>query len=185
MKNFAFSKMWAKGLTFCWVGMVALWGCGNTSKNTAEDNSEDSIVYNYSLSLMGITVQGNSQDDVISKLIEQTDEFDYYDDERTGIKRVMFCRVPFGLNLKSEQTNGVTTITNITLITSHQSKADFEAIKSGISKRLGNPDIEDCEDEIEIDGRFYGRCSWYKDKCEATLRHLHGEEGGLVVLLNP
>ena len=75
-----------------------------------------------------------------------------------------------------------TTIRNITLITSHQSKADFEAIKSGISERLGNPDIEDCEDETEIDGKFYGRCSWYKDKCEATLRHLHGEEGGLVVM---
>ena len=155
------------------LSALCIVGCGNTSKNKPQ----------VSLSLLGIAIQGNSQDDVIGKLIEQADEFDYYDDERTGIRRLMFCGVPFGLNLKSEQTNGVTTITNITLITSHQSKVDFEAIKSGISKRLGNPDIEDCEDEI--DGRFYGRCSWYKDNCEATLRHLHGEEGGLVVLLNP
>jgi hypothetical protein len=62
--------------------------------------------------------------------------------------------VPFGLNLDSVQTNGVTTITDITLITSHQSKADFESIKNGLSKRLGNPDIEDYEggtDEIEAD----------------------------------
>lgn len=147
-------------------------GCWNTRENKPQ----------VSLSLLGITVQGDCQDDVIGKLIEQADEFDYYDDERTGIKRLMFCGVPFGLTLKPEQTNGVTSITNITLITSHQSKADFEAIKSGISERLGNPDIEDCEDETEIDGRFYGRCKWYKDKCEATLRHLHGEEGGLVVL---
>ena len=175
MKNFAFRKMWPKGLTLCWVCMVALWRCGNANKNEAE----------VTLSLFGITVQEDSQDGVIRKLIEQTDEFDYYENERTGIRRLMFCGVPFGLNLKSEQTNGVTTITNITLITSHQSKADFEAIKSGISKRLGNPDIEDCEDETEIDGRFYGRCAWYKDKCEATLRHLHGEEGGLVAFLTP
>ncbi len=148
-------------------------GCGNASKNATD----------VTLSLLGITVQGNSQDDVIRKLIEQTDEFDYYDDERTEIKRLMFCGVPFGLNLKSEQTNGVTTITGITLMTSHQSKADFEAIKSGISKRLGNPDIEDYEyGTDEIDGRFYGRCAWHKDKCVTTLRPLHSEEGGLVVL---
>ena len=150
-------------------------GCGNASKNEAD----------VTLSLLGITIQGDSQDDVISKLIEQTDEFDYFDDERTEIKRLMFCGVPFCLNLKSEQMNGGTTITNITLITSHQSKADFEAIKSGISKRLGNPDVEDDEDETETDGRFYGKCAWYKDKCEATLRNLHSEEGGLVVLLTP
>ena len=177
MKNFAFRKMWPKGLTFCWVCMIALCGCGNANKNKNE--------VDVTLSLLGITIQGESQDEVISKLIEQTDEFDYYDEERTGIRRLMFCGVPFGLTLKSEQMNGVTTITNITLITSHQSKADFEAIKSGISKRLGNPDIEDCEDETEIDGRFYGRCAWYKDKCEATLRNLHSEEGGLVVFLTP
>ena len=155
--------------TLCFVG------CGNTCESKTQ----------VSLSLLGMTIQGDSQDEIIGKLIEQTDEFDYYENERTGIRRLIFCGVPFGLNLKSEQTNGVTTITGLTLITSHQSKADFEAIKSGISKRLGNPDIEDCEDETEIDGRFYGRCTWYKDKCEATLRHLHSEEGGLVVFLTP
>lgn len=153
------------------LSALCLVGCWNTRENKPQ----------VSLSLLGITVQGDCQDDVIGKLIEQTDEFDYYEDERTGIKRLMFCGIPFGLNLKPEQTNGVTTIRNITLITSHQSKADFEAIKSGISERLGNPDIEDCEDETEIDGRFYGKCSWYKDEGNATLRHLHGEEGGLVV----
>jgi len=147
--------------------------CGKTNKNEAE----------VTLSLFGIIVQGNSQDEVIGKLIEQTDDFDYYDEERTGIRRLLFCGVPFGITFKSEETNEGTTITNITLITSHQSKADFEAIKSGISKRLGNPDIENYEfGTDEIDGRFYGRCAWYKDKCEATLRHLHSEEGGLVVL---
>ncbi|MBQ5714012.1 MAG: hypothetical protein IIV77_05935 [Bacteroidaceae bacterium] len=135
-----------------------------------------------SLSLWGITVQGENQDEVIRNLIEQTDEFDYYDDDRTEIWRLMFCGVPFGLNLDSVQTNGVTNITNITLISSHQSKADFEAIKNGLSKRLGNPDIEDYEGGTdEIEGRFYGRCAWYRDECNATLRNLHSEEGGLVV----
>lgn len=153
--------------TLCFVG------CGNTCESKTQ----------VSLSLLGMTIQGDSQDEIIGKLIEQTDEFDYYDEERTGIKRVMFCGVTFGLTLKSEQTNGVTTIRNITLITSHQSKTDFEVIKSGISKRLGNPDIEDYEyGTDEIDGRFYGRCAWHKDKCVTTLRPLHSEEGGLVVL---
>lgn len=138
-----------------------------------------------SLSFWGITVQGESQDEVIRNLIEQTDEFDYYDDDRTEIWRLMFCGVPFGLNLDSVQTNGVTTITDMTLITSHQSKADFEAIKNGLSKRLGNPDIEDYEGGTdEIEGRFYGRCAWYRDECNATLRNLHSEEGGLVVFFD-
>ena len=138
-----------------------------------------------SLSLWGITFQGENQDEVIRNLIEQTDEFDYYDDDRTEIWRLMFCGVPFGLNLDSVQTNGVTTITDMTLISSHQSKADFEAIKNGLSKRLGNPDIEDYEGGTdEIEGRFYGRCAWYGDECNATLRNLHSEEGGLVVFFD-
>ena len=167
--------IYSRVLALCWVCMIALCGCGNANKNEVD----------VTLSLWGITAQGESQDEVIRNLIEQTDEFDYYDEERIRIKRLMFCGVSFGLTLKSELMNGVTTVTKITLITSHQSKTDFEAIKSGISKRLGNPDIEDCEDETEIDGRFYGRCTWYKDKCEATLRHLHSEGGGLVVFLTP
>jgi len=156
------------------VSALCFVGCENTTENKPQ----------VSLSLLGITTQGDNQDEVIGKLIGQTDDFDYYDDERTGIKRLAFCGVPFGLTLKTEQTNGVTTIKEINLITSYQSKADFEAIKNGISKRLGNPDIEEYEDGTEeMDGRFYGRCAWYKDKCNVTLRNLHNEEGGLVVTL--
>lgn len=172
------------------ISVLYLVGCGNVSKNTAEDISMDSDVIeyqnNYSLSLLGITSQGNSQDEVIRKLIEQTDEFDYYDDERTGIRRLMFCGIPFGLNLHFGQNEDSTTIRKIVLMTSHQSKAEFMALKDAISKRIGNPDIEDYEDETdEMDDRFYGRCAWYKDECNATLRHIHGEEGGFVVFLNP
>ena len=50
-------------------------GCGNSSEKKAQ----------ISLYLLGITIQGDNQEEVIGKLIEQTDEFDYYDDERTGI----------------------------------------------------------------------------------------------------
>ena len=93
--------------------------------------------------------------------------------------------MPFGLNLDSVQTNGVTNITNITLITSHQSKADFEAIKNGLSKRLGNPNIEDYEGGTdEIEGRFYGRCAWYEDEFNATLCSINGDKGGLVVFFD-
>lgn len=152
-------------------------GCGNAGKNTTE----------VTLSLWGITIQGDSQDEVIRNFIEQTDEFNYYDEKRTDIKQVVFCGVPFGLNLKTEQKEGITIITNITLITSHQSKAEFEAIKDGISKRLGNPDTEDYDEGIGEDTEepYYGRCTWNKEGCGATLRNLHGEEDGLVVFLSP
>ena len=62
---------------------------------------------------------------------------------------------------------------------------DFEAIKNGLSKRLGNPDIEDYEGGTdEIEGRFYGRCAWYGDECNATLRSINGDKGGLVVFFD-
>ena len=142
--------------------------------------NKDSI--EVSLSLFGVTFQGESQDEVITNLIEQTDEFDYYDKERTNIKRVIYCGVPFGLNLETEQKEGMTIITEITLISSHQSKAEFEAIKDGISKRLGNPDIEDYEGGAEdMDEEFYGKCVWQEEGVK--LRNLNGG-GGFVVFLN-
>lgn len=154
-------------------------GCGNANKDEAE----------VTLSLCGISIQGNSQDDVIRKLIEQTDEFDYYDEERTGIWRLMFCGIPFGLNIDLEQNEDSTTIRKIVLMTTHQRKAEFMALKDAISKRIGNPDVEDYEGGTdEFEGVFIGRCAWYKDECNVILRHLHGEEGGFVVFfesLNP
>ena len=72
--------------------ILHLVGCGNVNNR---DNAD------VSLSIFGITFQGESQDEVITNLIEQTDEFDYFDEERTDIKRVIFCGVPFGLNLKN------------------------------------------------------------------------------------
>ena len=76
----------------------------------------------------------------------------------------------------------MTIITEITLISSHQSKAEFEAIKDGISKRLGNPDIEDYEGGAEdMDEEFYGKCVWQEEGVK--LRNLNGG-GGFVVFLN-
>ena len=58
--------------------ILHLVGCGNVNN---KDNAD------VSLSLFGITFQGESQDEVMTNLIEQTDEFDYFDEERTNIKR--------------------------------------------------------------------------------------------------
>lgn len=44
--------------------------------------------------LFGVTMQGENLDEIIGNLIEQTDEFDYLDNERSDIKRVKFCGVP-------------------------------------------------------------------------------------------
>ena len=149
--------------------ILHLVGCGDVKKDSAE----------VSLSLFGATFQGESQDEVITNLIEQTDEFDYYDEEKTNIKRVIYCGIPFGLNIEAEQIEGMTIITKMTLITSHHNKADFKAIKDGITKRLGKPDIEEDEDGIEnTDDEFYGRCVWQEGG--AKLRNLNGG-GGVVV----
>ena len=175
MKNFSF-KMRLKGLAFCLVCVIAICGCHDGMRSELDR-------YGVSLSLFDVDIHGISQEEVISKLIEQTDEFDYFDDERKEIKRLMFCGIPFGLNLETEQKDGATIITKIVLITSRQSKSDFEAIKNEISKRYGNPDIEDYEGGTdETDGRFYGRCNWFQGGI--TLRNVHSEEGGLILLLS-
>jgi hypothetical protein len=92
-------------------------------------------------------MQGMNQNQIIKNLIEQTDEFDYYDNEREGIKRVMFCGVPCGLNFEYGQKNGTTIVTSILLLTSLQDKATFDNLKSSISKKYGNPDLEEYERE--------------------------------------
>ena len=135
-------------------------------------------------SLFGIAMQGVSQDEIIKNLIEQTDEFDYFDNEREGIKRVLFCGVPCGLNLQSEQKNGITIVTSVVLFTSLQDKATFDTLKNSISKKYGNPDLEEYEGGAEeIDGKYYGRCGW--DSGTIMLRNVQSDEGGFLIILSP
>ena len=135
-------------------------------------------------SLFGIAMQGRNQVEIIKNLIEQTDEFDYFDKERQGIERVVFCGVPCGLNFQSEQKNGTTVVTRVVLFTSLQDKATFDNLKNSISKIYGNPDLEEYEGETEeIDGRYYGKCRW--NNGEILLRNVHSDEGGLFVFLYP
>ena len=135
-------------------------------------------------SLFGVKMKGVSlsQDEIIRNLVEQAEEFDYCDKERQEIKCVMFCGVPCGLNFELEENNGTTTVTSVVLFTSHQDKASFDNLKNSISKKYGNPDLEEYEGETEeIDGRYYGKCRW--NNGEILLRNAHRDEGGLFVFL--
>ena len=94
----------------------------------------------------------------------------------------MFCGVPCGFNFELEENNGTTTVTSVVLFTSHQDKATFDNLKNSISKKYGNPDLEEYEGETEeIDGRYYGKCRW--NNGEILLRNAHRDEGGLFVFL--
>ncbi len=96
---------------------------------------------------------------------------------------MLFCGVPCGVNLQSEQKDGKTIITTIVLFTSSQDKVTFETLKNSISKRFGKPDIEEYEGGIEeIDGRCYGKCRW--DNGGVLLRNVHGDEGGLLIFIS-
>lgn len=135
-------------------------------------------------SLFGINMQEMNQDQILKNLIEQTDEFGYYDNEREGIKRVLFCGVPCGLNIQSEQKNGTTVATSVVLFTSLQDKETFDNLKNSISKKYGNPDIEEYEGGAEeIDGKYYGRCKW--DNGAIVLRNVQSDEGGLLITISP
>ena len=145
--------------------------------NLQDSNEDDSSEHNY---LFGVLMEGKSLDGIIISLIENTEEFDYYDDERDGIWRLKFCGVPFGINIDYEHKNGKFIVNHLNLFTSQQSIKAFEAIRKGISKRYGSPDIYDYDTgSYEFDGLFYGRCTWGG----ALLRNVHSDEGGLFLFL--
>lgn len=130
--------------------------------------------------LFGCQMEGIDLDDILISLIENTEEFDFYDDQRDGIWRLKFCGVPFGLNVDYEHRNGKFIVNTLTLFSSQQSIDAFESIRNGISKRYGSPEIDDLgADSYGTDGKFYGRCTWDG----AILRNVHSEEGGLFLIL--
>lgn len=126
-------------------------------------------------------MKGRSTDEIITNLIENTEEFDYYENERTGIWRVKFCGVGCGVNLEIGEKEDSVFITNITLLTGIQDKKTFEILKAGVSKKYGEPYYEEHEgDTMEIDGVYCGRCGWDG----ATLRHVNGETEGFFLFLH-
>jgi hypothetical protein len=129
--------------------------------------------------LFDVLMEGKDIDEIIISLIENTEEFDYYDDERDGIWRLKFCSVPFGINIDYEHKNGKIIVNNLNLFTSQQSIADFNAINKGVSKWYGDPQIDDEGAGYDFEGKFYGRCSWKG----ALLRNVHSDEGGLFLFL--
>jgi hypothetical protein len=142
-----------------------------------DTNEEESTEHRF---LFGVLMEGKSLDGIIISLIDNTEEFDYYDDERDGIWRLKFCGIPFGINIDYEHKNGKFIVNHLNLITSQQSIKAFEAIRKGVSKRYGNPDIYDYDTgSYEFDGLFYGRCTWGG----ALLRNVHSDEGGLFLFL--
>ncbi|MBR4380309.1 MAG: hypothetical protein IKP48_03545 [Bacteroidaceae bacterium] len=161
------------------VSLYNVQGGPSHSKTRAELSEKENIP-----SLFGISMQGVNQDEIIKNMVEKTEEFDYFGNEREGIKRVLFCGVPCGLNIQFEQKNGTTVITHVVLFTSLQDKATFDNLKSSISKKYGNPDLEEYEEGTEvIDGRYYGKCRW--NNGEIMLRNTHRDEGGFLVFLYP
>lgn len=162
-------------------------GCGS---NNAESNEIISKTQGKNadpncqrtLSLFGVSMEGADKDVIIRNLIVQTKEFEYCDSKRTAIKRVLFCEIPCGLNIESEEDNGLIVIHSIVLLSSLQDKSAFNAIKNGLTNRFGKPDIEKYEaGEDELDGIYYGRCQW--NNGAVTLRNVHCDEGGLLCTL--
>lgn len=135
----------------------------------------------HDLTLFGVSMKGTNLDNIIINLIDQTDEFDYYNEERRNIKRVMFCGVPCGLNIHSDTQDDSIYIRRITLFTFLQNKNTFDILKRGVVNRYGKPNIEDVDEE-EIEEVYYGRCKWTKEG--ALLRNVHSEEGGLFCILD-
>lgn len=164
-------------LLFIMAGVV----CCNNDKTTGTLHT-DSL--NHTPYVFGISMKGLSKEDIINNLIENTAEFDYYNGSQKEIKQVKFCGVPFGLNLRTERREGMIIITSIILLTSYQDKEIFETIRSGISIRQGPPNMEETEGgDVEIDGRYFGKCSW--NNGQILLRSLHGEKSGYYVFIAP
>ena len=147
-----------------------------SSSDTLDKEKTTSAEHQY---LFDVLMEGKDMDEIMISLIENTEEFDYYDEERDDIWRLKFCGVPFGININYEHKNGKFIVKTLNLFTSQQGIADFNAINKGVSKWYGNPQIDDEGAGYDFEGRFYGRCSWEG----ALLRNVHSDEGGLFLFL--
>lgn len=65
------------------VSLYYVQGDPSHSKTRAELSEKENIP-----SLFGISMQGVDQDEIIKNVVEKTDEFDYFGNEREGIKTV-------------------------------------------------------------------------------------------------
>lgn len=175
---------------FLFLFLIIMIGCNSgTQRATSEEKVDSTKVETKAdtncqstLFLFGVSMQGTDKDEIIRNLIEQTKEFEYCDTKRTEIKRVLFCGIPCGLNIESDEENGIVVIHSIVLITSLQDKNTFNTIKEGLTNRFGKPEIEEYESgEEELDGIYYGRCQW--NNGAVTLRNMHTDEGGLLCIL--
>ncbi len=175
-----------KQILFILIALMFI-GCGSKkaeSNETISKTQEKNVDINYqrTLSLFGVSMEGADKDEIIRNLIEQTKEFEYCDTKRTEIKHVLFCGIPCGLNIESDEENGLIVIHSIVLITSLQDKSSFNTIKEGLTNRFGKPEIEEYEaGEEDLDGIYYGKFQW--NNGAATLRNMHSDEGGLLCIL--
>ena len=138
----------------------------------------------YVLNLFGIPLQGENKAEVVDKLLGQVSGMKLVE-KREDVTVVNFCGIEFGLNMSFDSIPNQVSATSVLLLTSKKDKKTFERLKKGIEQYYGTPDVEEYEEgEEEFDGRFSGRCNWYRD-CEIILRSQHGEEGGFGVMFSP
>lgn len=170
---------------------VTLTACKNyqTKENLNEQDSlsvevvQDVNTTLYVLNMFGIPLQGEKKVEVVDKLLGQVNGMKLIE-KREDMTVVNFCGVEFGLNMSFDSIPNLVSATSVLLLTSKKDKKTFERLKKGIEQYYGKPDVEDYEEGgEEFEGRFIGRCNWYRD-CDIVLRHLHGEEDGFGLMFS-
>ena len=170
---------------------LTLPGCKNTQPKEDINNqdsltieieqTEDTIVA--PLNMFGVALQGESKEEVIDKLLNQVNIIKLVE-HSDNVTVVNFNGIECGLNISLESIPNRVSATSVLLLTSKKNKTTFEQLKKGIEQYYGKPDVEDYEEGgEEFEGRFIGRCNWYRD-CDIVLRHLHGEEGGFGLMFS-
>lgn len=169
----------------------ALTGCKNTQPK--EDiNNQDSLTIEIeqtedtiatALNMFGISLQGENKAEVIDKLLNQVNIIKLVE-HSDNVTVVNFNGIECGLNISLDSIPNRVSATSVLLLTSKKDKKTFERLKKGIEQYYGKPDVEDYEEGgEEFEGRFIGRCNWYRD-CDIVLRHLHVEEGGFGLMFS-
>ena len=93
---------------------------------------------------------------------------------------IEFCGVAMEMNIKWIGNKDDKIPKSITLLTSRQDLKTFKQLREGISSYLGNPQSD--KYELDDDNRVYGRVEWNKG-FSVTLRHVHSDEGGLMIIV--
>lgn len=162
-------------LLYALVMLVVSFSCAHKKQSPDLAPTENSMVEEEvrCTNFFGISLQGEDVASIVKMMEEKVDVFslDGNLDEERGYCKVLFCGVPYGMNIQWEEDDEMVYVFSLNFMTSQKSKEAIAALAKGLSSYYGECH-QDEQDRID---------DYYRWE-EVLLRPVHSEEGGMAVI---